>query len=146
MATKKAKPAPKPKKPTLQEQVNELSKSLESVSKMVSESMERSLDQYNELLKLVVRKTSEQNKMTDTCSAKTLYSYKEIKDEVFRLVNYTPSLSLSLKVKLLTEVTKSIVTDEEESRNLRVEDLREELKRMAVDTAKTEVIKEIFDL
>lgn len=142
MATKKAKPAPKPKKPTAQQQIDELKKSLEAVAYMVSESMERSTNHYKELLRLTVKKSHE----SQSCDSEPMLSYEELKIKIIDLINDRALLPLPLKINVCKEAMEQILLNEESKRQAQINSLEFEQRAMDNEAVRIETVRQLFNI
>lgn len=70
----------------------------------------------------------------------------EAHSEIFGLLSFRTTLSTASKVKVLSDLMKVFVSDDDGNRKIKENDLRASFDRLKKEEAVTETIKEIFDL
>lgn len=70
----------------------------------------------------------------------------EAHSEIFSLLSFRTTLSTASKVKVLSDLMKVFVSDDDGNRKIKENDLRASFDRLKKEEAVTETIKEIFDL
>lgn len=161
--TKKRKPVtppaqPEPKKSAdrltkerieqLQVITSQLSKQFDELLKFQRESRAESHSQYEKLFQMVVKKTHDLNNnfQSQTSEQRKYYSRDEAQTEIFSLLSFKTSLSTASKLKVLSDLMKVFISDDDGNRKIKEKDLRASFDRLKKEEAVTETIKEIFDL
>lgn len=127
---------------------SELSKSFEELLKFQRESRAESHSQYEKLFQMVVKKTHDLNNnfQSQTPEPKKRLTRDEAHSEIFGLLSFRTTLSTASKVKVLSDLMKVFVSDDDGNRKIKENDLRASFDRLKKEEAVTETIKEIFDL
>lgn len=158
--TKKRKPVTPPAQPEPKKSADRLTKErIEQLQIAVSElqkaneNLIQKLNEHragftNEVARLSQKfeRIALEKQMTPTNSVKNHYSRGEAQSEIFSLLSFRTTLSTASKVKVLSDLMKVFVSDDDGNRKIKENDLRASFDRLKKEEAVTETIKEIFDL
>lgn len=158
--TKTRKPVTPPAQPEPKKSADRLTKErieqLQIVVKELKDANERMSQTINELRagvsNEVARLTQKFERMTFQTGSnrepepKRRLTRDEAHSEIFGLLSFRTTLSTASKVKVLSDLMKVFVSDDDGNRKIKENDLRASFDRLKKEEAVTETIKEIFDL